>query len=896
MHLLRFKPFFYFNQELHEEIARLAQSNRDYEHKNYNLEKQIAIREERIQFLENELESVISLSSQEREELQKEISDLKKSLYQARKEIRQKEKDLAIGENQLGEFDIREKKLKHRIKELSTSGRNSPQTYNQLVEMTDTIEQLRNENQTLRQYLTDRNNQIARQKGRITDLHCQNFTIRLLHYRDKHELQNMRHALQTADETNQNLYNMLEVPSMERSFMSGSSTDDSHLQTLELGLEEASQPGERQSRLYDELMTINITRSSSEESQNLSNSSGSNISEEMGTIAELANTIDGYLDNPRTNRTILSNQIKRATSQIRRKYDNLQTDLINEQQRRYNAEAERDLRQTDLDNALNDLNLMTTAYNNERVTCQQYFLELQQCRIRIDTLGNDLHLCDIQLDLKWGKWKNRSRNAEQLILNLQGQILLLQNNQANMTTIVDVMQTMTPLLANIPQYIGQENPEEYYERILRVFEYAQPVIASANANVNNTFVDANKCDVLKTKMAGKYTPVPGNDPYTAGNPAINTPATFLAWLKGKYSTETVGSKRMAERFLSQEQFNPTDTPDMYKERIRPYLTYIAYADLLPYLYDHLPENIEVRMRINPPADINAFFISLTTIYRELNQKQAFQVRQNKKHQQNDSIIPQPIVSQPASSSLDMEKRFQDELAKRDAKYEADIAKRDAEMKKLKADFDTKMSQQSKIQSTQSIDQPPALPPGREYRRDEYYTNKFMDDNERRRNPNWGGDINDTLSPLPNHIQNQSARIKKLENDIHMLWGGTNETQDTVNQMNNRFKNLSKGDHTTTVKSNRTGFVPLQPIFNNDDENGYNEEDNIWHEPEKKNEYQSSVVESKQNKVGSESHCPAIVDSPVTTFDKLFPESDDQLLKLLSPAMRDKIMNPSSENK
>ncbi|CAG8668459.1 6088_t:CDS:1, partial [Diversispora eburnea] len=146
-----------------------------------------------------------------------------------------------------------------------------------------------------------------------------------------------------------------------------------------------------------------------------------------------------------------------------------------------------------------------------------------------------------------------------------------------------------------------------------------PVIASANANVNNTFLDANKCDILKTKMAGKYTPVPANDPYTATNPVI-----FLTWLKGKYSTETVGSKRMAERFLSQEQFNPTDTPDMYRERIRPYLTYIPYDDLLPYLYDHLPENIEVRMRINPPADINTFFISLTTIYRELNQKQAFQ--------------------------------------------------------------------------------------------------------------------------------------------------------------------------------------------------------------------------------------------------------------------------------
>ena len=41
------------------------------------------------------------------------------------------------------------------------------------------------------------------------------------------------------------------LPSMERSFMSGSSTDDAYFQRIEQGLEEASQPGERQSCLYD---------------------------------------------------------------------------------------------------------------------------------------------------------------------------------------------------------------------------------------------------------------------------------------------------------------------------------------------------------------------------------------------------------------------------------------------------------------------------------------------------------------------------------------------------------------------------------------------------------------------------------------------------------------------
>jgi hypothetical protein len=46
----------------------------------------------------------------------------------------------------------------------------------------------------------------------------------------------------------------------------------------------------------------------------------------MTTIPELVDTIDGYLDNPGTNRQILKNQIKRVTGQIRRKYTNLQTD------------------------------------------------------------------------------------------------------------------------------------------------------------------------------------------------------------------------------------------------------------------------------------------------------------------------------------------------------------------------------------------------------------------------------------------------------------------------------------------------------------------------------------------------------------------------------------------
>ena len=51
---------------------------------------------------------------------------------------------------------------------------------------------------------------------------------------------------------------------------------------------------------------------------------------EMATITELSNAIDGYLDAGTVSRTILIDQIKRATRQLRRKDNNLQQDLVRE--------------------------------------------------------------------------------------------------------------------------------------------------------------------------------------------------------------------------------------------------------------------------------------------------------------------------------------------------------------------------------------------------------------------------------------------------------------------------------------------------------------------------------------------------------------------------------------
>ncbi|PKY57255.1 hypothetical protein RhiirA4_478196 [Rhizophagus irregularis] len=81
-----------------------------------------------------------------------------------------------------------------------------------------------------------------------------------------------------------------------------------------------------------------------------------NSDDNMATIAELVDAIDGFVDNRATVRDILISQIKGATRQIHIKNNNLQwdlrevrrartqlqTDLGRKQRRRYDAEAEHD--------------------------------------------------------------------------------------------------------------------------------------------------------------------------------------------------------------------------------------------------------------------------------------------------------------------------------------------------------------------------------------------------------------------------------------------------------------------------------------------------------------------------------------------------------------------------
>ncbi|GET52580.1 hypothetical protein GLOIN_2v1885507 [Rhizophagus irregularis DAOM 181602=DAOM 197198] len=178
----------------------------------------------------------------------------------------------------------------------------------------------------------------------------------------------------------------------------------------------------------------------------------------------------------------------------------------------------------------------------------------------------------------------------------------LQNNPPNMATIQDVMHTISPGLAQLPFYDGQEPPDSYYQKLRAVNEMARP-LAFAGFNA------AMRSNVMKNKMSGRFIPVPVNNPYN-GNAAINTEPEFLNWLQGKYRDVMVGTNQGAIIALMNESFSPIDTPDTYAKRIRSLAQGQVYAEILPYLYNHLPDALEMRVRIAAPADLDAFFNEL----------------------------------------------------------------------------------------------------------------------------------------------------------------------------------------------------------------------------------------------------------------------------------------------
>ncbi len=116
-----------------------------------------------------------------------------------------------------------------------------------------------------------------------------------------------------------------------------------------------------------------------------------------------------------------------------------------------------------------------------------------------------------------------------------------------MATIQDVMHTISPALAQLPDYDGQEPPNVYYQKLRNINEMACPLaVAGFNAQVRS--------NIMRNKMTGRFAPVPANDPYAVGTPIINTEPLFLAWLRERYREVMVGTNRSAIFALVNENF------------------------------------------------------------------------------------------------------------------------------------------------------------------------------------------------------------------------------------------------------------------------------------------------------------------------------------------------------
>ncbi|PKC01533.1 hypothetical protein RhiirA5_456218 [Rhizophagus irregularis] len=203
---------------------------------------------------------------------------------------------------------------------------------------------------------------------------------------------------------------------------------------------------------------------------------------------------------------------------------------------------------------------------------------------------------------RYQKWKARELISRQNILNLQN------NPPGNMATIQDVMHTISPALAQLPNYDGQEPPDVYYQKLRNINEMARPLnVAGFNALLRS--------NVMRNKMTGRFAPVPANNPYN-GNNVINNEPEFLNWLQGKYREIMVGTNRSAIFALVNEKFFESDTPDSYERRIKPLVQAMPDADALPYLFNHLPSDLEMRVRIANPGTVNAFFTELRNIWHE----------------------------------------------------------------------------------------------------------------------------------------------------------------------------------------------------------------------------------------------------------------------------------------
>lgn len=221
------------------------------------------------------------------------------------------------------------------------------------------------------------------------------------------------------------------------------------------------------------------------------------------------------------------------------------------------------------------------------------------------------------------RWRAQCRILDQNLNNLNQQIFTLQNNPpGNMAEArrEPIFSTIAPIFAKHEQYTGQESPDDYLDRIWNSISHLEPNMTALETANAGDFNNAIKCSLLKSKLGGKYIPVPQQNNFV--NPAVNidSPDTLRAWLRTKYQRETIGTQQTAIQRLSQERFLVTDSPDTYEKRIRPLLLGVPDNDpiALSFLKNHLSGDLYTWMKITNPATTDAYFTELKNLWLERN--------------------------------------------------------------------------------------------------------------------------------------------------------------------------------------------------------------------------------------------------------------------------------------
>ncbi|CAB5380293.1 unnamed protein product [Rhizophagus irregularis] len=291
-----------------------------------------------------------------------------------------------------------------------------------------------------------------------------------------------------------------------------------------------------------------------------------------------ANVIDGIRGSLNTIRVTLQNiaaerdQYQNLLHDSIQRVDNLRnqyTDSRNQNLRlqrlldESRVQAERTVRERDTvirqrDNAQGERDLAMLAYNNERQESHRWMFSyrdkdrcvqglLREKFTKLLLYQRDTNRLQQNIRQLQTNAQNQLviRQRDQNILNLQQQILALQNNPPqNMAAVHEIYQMLAPALGQVPNYI-----------------------------------------------------VLANDPYTGGNPAINSPATFMVWLQHKYREVMAGNAELALQSLIQERFNQGESPDIYESRVRKHIVGFADDQILPALYTHLPPDLRNSVKI-----------------------------------------------------------------------------------------------------------------------------------------------------------------------------------------------------------------------------------------------------------------------------------------------------------